>query len=578
MMDDNPTNSLTLTGMTYIMKTLKTLFMVVLLPFNAISGQNANPGGFIYGGQDVPYGQYPWTLKIEFFKKEDPNYVANYCTGILLNSNTVLTAAHCITDDYGGGQMLDNENDDGKIYPLSKIDGYIIDDSYIKDKKTGMDAAILHLVTPITRTYAPINTELSSYVNGKNGITLGYGMTAADLTSAGPTSEKMKMAGIKYVSTPGDSFIVAQGLDGANRGGDSGGPFLYNDQVIGVDMDIYTSAPTTNTINSIVRAVPTSSITPLLNKKIQPNQPNIISILPKSNDDKSGYHVEIKFTQGKVDTQHPNAKKYNIYYKWATDGDPWNHSQVKTIDATSSNQPQAVDLDLSAWDSQKESHLWAITILALDSDGTAVNADAATKKPQEGDKSNLTFLARANYSDSNDGWSAGIKESNSSYTCPSDEVMIGRSHFGDENATTYYRCTHLFVNSQLATYDSNDIIEKGVKESSGSWVDCPDNAFYVGRKHNGDENGWTTYKCAPFHFGTNKNRVVKFNQNTNGWDNSTTFKESHHQFSCGSNGKDQGDGSDHSTPPPVNVAMFSRKHSGDENGHTNYACTKNLDK
>lgn len=42
-------------------------------------------------------------------------------------------------------------------------------------------------------------------------------------------------------------------------------------------------------------------------------------------------------------------------------------------------------------------------------------------------------------------WSSGVRESDSEYTCPTDTVMVGRQHTGNEHGTTKYQCAAPFV-------------------------------------------------------------------------------------------------------------------------------------
>lgn len=185
-----------------------------------------------------------------------------------------------------------------------------------------------------------------------------------------------------------------------------------------------------------------------------------------------------------------------------------------------------------------------------------------------------------------DGWSPAQKESTHKYICPSDEaldfqqVLVGRSHFGDENKSTYYRCAKLILHKeeqapQLAHYDRDDIITSGpIKESDHyNGYTCPANHLMVGQEHSGDENGTTTYYCARFYV-DNPNGTFSWIiwKNTDDTDHqyktawSQALKESIHEFTCFNE-----------TPAhdeaPHDSAIIGRAHYGDENGQTWYKCT-----
>ncbi|VVP66700.1 hypothetical protein PS910_00051 [Pseudomonas fluorescens] len=89
------------------------------------------------------------------------------------------------------------------------------------------------------------------------------------------------------------------------------------------------------------------------------------------------------------------------------------------------------------------------------------------------------------------------------FSCPVDEVMVGRSHEGDENEHSQYRCAALYKGDAVQANRvivepgawSGDIQESG-DDKKGSEHTCPTDQVMVGRAHAGDENGNTRYQCA----------------------------------------------------------------------------------
>lgn len=91
-------------------------------------------------------------------------------------------------------------------------------------------------------------------------------------------------------------------------------------------------------------------------------------------------------------------------------------------------------------------------------------------------------------------WTVIGRESNSDFTCPGDAVLVGRSHWGDENGETRYRCGHLQVDGQRLKR-SAVASASAVRESSHAFT-APADAVLAGRRHDGDENGATVYRTA----------------------------------------------------------------------------------
>lgn len=90
-------------------------------------------------------------------------------------------------------------------------------------------------------------------------------------------------------------------------------------------------------------------------------------------------------------------------------------------------------------------------------------------------------------------WSAGDTERKSDFTCNGNEVMVGRKHDGDENGNTFYKCG---IANPAAPFQLSERVESSVIQESNSYYMCPQNKVMTGRSHTGDENGDTTYRCA----------------------------------------------------------------------------------
>ncbi|GAA3411701.1 hypothetical protein [Streptosporangium vulgare] len=130
------------------------------------------------------------------------------------------------------------------------------------------------------------------------------------------------------------------------------------------------------------------------------------------------------------------------------------------------------------------------------------------------------------------------------FTCPPNQVLTGRSHYGDENKQTTYYCSRILINGEQVQVHSGDWTSP--QRESRSDYSAPDNQVVVGRWHEDDENGGTRYRSAALYW--QGRQVWLIDGGTSG-----EYKESSHSWQGGS-GK----------------VMTGRTHYGDENGKTWY--------
>jgi|GEM_PF-1839213 len=95
--------------------------------------------------------------------------------------------------------------------------------------------------------------------------------------------------------------------------------------------------------------------------------------------------------------------------------------------------------------------------------------------------------------------SASSKESSSTFVSPTNTVLTGRWHGGDENGQTVYQYATLQAlnefNQPVAGTIEVQVLgwSNWIKESAGIWFDSPQGTVLIGRQHTGDENGNTRY-------------------------------------------------------------------------------------
>jgi hypothetical protein len=148
--------------------------------------------------------------------------------------------------------------------------------------------------------------------------------------------------------------------------------------------------------------------------------------------------------------------------------------------------------------------------------------------------------------------SQSYKESDSSFECPPNTVMIGRMHSGDENGQTVYQYATLkAIDSSGNTVPGSLVVENSgwsspQKESSSDFQ-APRNQVFTARRHKGDENGDTWYKTGQIYF---NNRLIYIDPEPD--DLKITVKESAGVWA------------------KKDIPMIRRRHSGDENANTTY--------
>ncbi|MEU1722807.1 hypothetical protein ACNF49_40255 [Actinomadura sp. ATCC 39365] len=143
------------------------------------------------------------------------------------------------------------------------------------------------------------------------------------------------------------------------------------------------------------------------------------------------------------------------------------------------------------------------------------------------------------------GHSATVQESDHKFLCPTNEVLIGREHIGDENADTTYWCGRIYIDNEQVTTLRLSFLGSTEPENESFFVTQAHQAL-TGRSHDGDENGYTSYYTGALFW---QGKVVKLVDRH--W---VTYPRE----------------SNHSTKAGALEVMTGRWHSGDENGQTGY--------
>lgn len=206
--------------------------LIAVLACSALASAQ-NP--WIIGGEEVAAGTYPWVARLTF----ESNGFSYACSGVLVASNRILTAAHCVQDDFGnlneastysihiGGVSLT----DGTEVGASQL---IVHPSYDPvpvgtDLKN--DIAIIVLDAEVSLT--PIAIPAYDVPIGVLAKAIGWGVI--DIT--GTTTNKLRHADVttiaqdNCVTGPDYNEFCANGSATTGQGtcaGDSGGPLAIN--------------------------------------------------------------------------------------------------------------------------------------------------------------------------------------------------------------------------------------------------------------------------------------------------------------------------------------------------------------
>lgn len=227
------------------------LFILNLaLPGNARgqSGEDELVQPQVVGSSSVPNGKYPFLTALLDTRGGSTAYEQQFCGGTLVNSNHVLTAAHCVSQKNVFGQLQVSPVQPLRITAgrtvLNSTQGQVrkVSNISIHPRYNGnndaYDVAVIKLSSPVTGV-KPIKLASPSMDSletpGRAGTVAGWGTTS----EGGQRSDRMREARPPIVSDTScknsygnqvyPSIMVCAGKTGVDTcQGDSGGPlFVY---------------------------------------------------------------------------------------------------------------------------------------------------------------------------------------------------------------------------------------------------------------------------------------------------------------------------------------------------------------
>ncbi|KAL7821490.1 serine endopeptidase [Trichoderma aethiopicum] len=209
----------------------------LMLPALALGAAIQPRGADIVGGTAASLGEFPYIVSLQ-----NPSQGGHFCGGVLVNANTVVTAAHCSVV-YPASQIRVRAgtltwNSGGTLVGVSQI---IVNPSY-NDRTTDFDVAVWHLSSSIPQSstigYATLPAQGSDPAAGSTVTTAGWGTTSENSNSIPSRLNKVSVPVVSRSTCQSD--YRSQGLSVTNNmfcagltqggkdscSGDSGGPIV----------------------------------------------------------------------------------------------------------------------------------------------------------------------------------------------------------------------------------------------------------------------------------------------------------------------------------------------------------------
>lgn len=194
----------------------------------------------IIGGDDVQTAQYPW-----FAKGLRPSGSFAGCSGVLVSSEYVLTAAHCLGSfrKFQIGALCNDDDNCGQESETIWIQDEFVHPDY-DDESLDFDVALVKLRNASTIQPATLDMDnlVGEYEHGEDNLwVMGFGLT--DENDFSSTSEHLQHVDVSFVDfdicnenyrgTLTESMMCAAESSKDSCYGDSGGPLIdANDGLI----------------------------------------------------------------------------------------------------------------------------------------------------------------------------------------------------------------------------------------------------------------------------------------------------------------------------------------------------------
>ncbi|XP_037710085.1 trypsin alpha-like [Drosophila subpulchrella] len=222
---------------------------LLLLALNVLSaGRVPQPEERIIGGRSIDIEQVPWQVSLQFQGR-------HICGGSIYSKDIIITAAHCCFDEEGRLEAKDFEvrvgsalkNTGGRLVKVAAIKSF---ETYVY-KDTFNDIAVMRLSEPLefTNNVQPISLAENNPAPETSAHATGWGATSAqhnywnglhNVVYTYPEHLHGVWVKVNWSYFDGTKYYTHQNLILVGSAGqtaclgDSGGPLIINQQLVGV--------------------------------------------------------------------------------------------------------------------------------------------------------------------------------------------------------------------------------------------------------------------------------------------------------------------------------------------------------
>lgn len=211
---------------------MRTVNLLSALAAAALTMATAAPANAVFNGSRADPDDYAWAVRVQLAYPEG----TASCTGSLITEDTVVTAAHCISNNGRSPSAIDvtfhfgQKRSEYTIAVATAVPMPNYDPALIKD-----DIALLFLKSAVSEptiglasTPAPLGAEVT---------VAGYGCTGNPFDAAAPCDAARRLVETRLLAVPAEAcpdiagpwqFCTYSPHTSANRG-DSGGPVIWSE-------------------------------------------------------------------------------------------------------------------------------------------------------------------------------------------------------------------------------------------------------------------------------------------------------------------------------------------------------------